>query len=82
VKKIYYTIGEVSELLGEKQSTLRYWEKEFKLLTPGEAREVDDFIQNKIVIYLKKSSISFMRQNTLLREREGALMKNPLSQIY
>jgi DNA-binding transcriptional MerR regulator len=34
VKKIYYTIGEVSELLGEKQSTLRYWEKEFKLLTP------------------------------------------------
>ena len=34
MKKIYYTIGEVADILGEKQSTLRYWEKEFKLLTP------------------------------------------------
>jgi len=34
LKKIYYTIGEVADILREKQSTLRYWEKEFKLLTP------------------------------------------------
>jgi len=34
VKKIYYSIGEVAELLQEKQSTLRYWEKEFNELKP------------------------------------------------
>ncbi len=34
MKKIYYTIGEVAELLGERQSTLRYWESEFEELSP------------------------------------------------
>ena len=34
MKKIYYSIGEVSEILREKQSTLRYWEKEFNELSP------------------------------------------------
>ncbi|MCK4421809.1 MerR family transcriptional regulator [candidate division WOR-3 bacterium] len=34
MKKLYYSIREVSELLKEKQSTLRFWEKEFEELSP------------------------------------------------
>lgn len=30
----YYTIGEVSDMLGIRESTLRYWQKEFDELNP------------------------------------------------
>ena len=34
MEKLYYSITEVSELLGEEPSTLRYWEGQFKELQP------------------------------------------------
>ena len=34
VKKLYYSIGEVSEITGLKQYVLRYWESEFSQLSP------------------------------------------------
>jgi transcriptional regulator len=34
-EKLFYTIGEVSQILGVEPSTLRYWETEFKQLTPS-----------------------------------------------
>ena len=33
-KKLYYSIGEVAEMLGEPQSVLRFWETEFSELRP------------------------------------------------
>ena len=35
VKKLYYSIGEVSEITGLKQYVLRYWESEFSHLRPS-----------------------------------------------
>lgn len=32
--KVYYTIGEVAELLGENVSLIRFWEKHFKAIRP------------------------------------------------
>ncbi|PID90989.1 MAG: transcriptional regulator [Bacteroidetes bacterium] len=32
--KLYYKIGEVSKMVGEPASTLRYWENEFPQLKP------------------------------------------------
>lgn len=32
--KVYWTIGEVAEILGEYTSALRYWETEFPWLNP------------------------------------------------
>ncbi len=34
MEKMYYSISEVSEMLGLSQSNLRFWEKEFKNLKP------------------------------------------------
>ena len=34
IKKLYYSIGEVAEILGENTSVLRFWEKEFEELNP------------------------------------------------
>ena len=33
-EKLYYTIGEVADMIGEAPSLLRYWEKEFPQLKP------------------------------------------------
>ena len=35
VNKLYYSIGEVSEMTGLKQYVLRYWESEFSQLKPS-----------------------------------------------
>ena len=34
VEKLYYQIGEVSEMFSEPVSTIRFWEKEFDILKP------------------------------------------------
>ena len=34
MEKLYYTIGEVSAMLGERPSVLRFWESEFDCLHP------------------------------------------------
>ena len=32
--KLFYTIGEVAEMIGEQPTVLRFWETEFKQLRP------------------------------------------------
>ncbi|MCJ7819638.1 MAG: MerR family transcriptional regulator [Bacteroidales bacterium] len=34
VEKLYYQIGEVSEMFSEPVSTIRFWENEFEILRP------------------------------------------------
>ncbi len=34
MEKLYYQIGEVSEMFSEPVSTIRFWEKEFDILKP------------------------------------------------
>ena len=38
IKKLYYSIGEVSKMTGIKQYVLRYWETEFPILNPTKNR--------------------------------------------
>jgi DNA-binding transcriptional MerR regulator len=71
VKKLYYSIGEVSEITGLKQYVLRYWESEFPSLSPMKNRagnrvyrdkdiELIKFI--KYLLYDKKYTIEGARQ--------------------
>lgn len=39
IEKLYYTIGEVSEMLGLNASQIRYWETEFGELKPKKDRK-------------------------------------------
>lgn len=75
--KLYYTIGEVSELFGVSASLLRYWETEFSILKPQKNRKGDRR-------YIKKDIHQIERIYTLVKERgftlEGAkkeLKKKP-----
>tara|TARA_X000001036_G_scaffold366446_1_gene351242 strand:- start:8223 stop:8558 length:336 start_codon:yes stop_codon:yes gene_type:complete len=66
IKKLYYSIGEVSNMVGLKSYVLRYWETEFKQLTPPKNRagnrtyrqkDIDLIIRIKDLLYNKKYTI-------------------------
>ena len=38
IKKLYYTIGEVAMMMGIEQHVLRFWESEFKELSPPKGK--------------------------------------------
>ena len=39
VEKFYFSIGEVAQLFGLNESTLRFWEKEFDILSPKKSQK-------------------------------------------
>ncbi len=56
IKKLYYSIGEVSQMTGLKQYVLRYWETEFSALTPTKNRAGNRTYREKdihIIRYIK-----------------------------
>ena len=66
IKKLYYSIGEVSKLTELKQYVLRYWETEFKQLKPQKNRsgnrtyrqaDIDTILTIKSLLYDKKFTI-------------------------
>ena len=66
IKKLYYSISEVSEITGLKQYVLRYWETEFSQLKPGKnragnriyrAHDVDTIMEIKSLLYNRKFTI-------------------------
>ena len=70
VKKLYYSIGEVSELTQLKAYVLRYWETEFSKLKPPKNRagnrtyrqkDIDMILNIKDLLYNKKFTISGAR---------------------
>ncbi len=90
VKKLYYSISEVSEMTGLKQYVLRYWETEFPNLKPPKNkagnrayRESDIAMVNEIkrLLYDKKFTIEGARQyfkgkkTQAAIEPEGPVMK-------
>ncbi|MFZ2322889.1 MAG: MerR family transcriptional regulator [Ignavibacteriaceae bacterium] len=75
IKKLYYSISEVSKITSIEQYVLRYWETEFEQLKPQKNRAGNRIYTNKdiqLILHIK----------TLLRERkytiEGAkrIMEN------
>ena len=65
-KKLYYSIGEVSEIVELPQSVLRYWETEFKQLTPSRNKtgkrvyreaDISRIFQIKELLYGKRYTI-------------------------
>ena len=71
IKKLYYSIGEVSKMTDLKQYVLRYWETEFKQLKPPKNRsgnrtyrhkDIDTIFAIKTLLYNKKFTIDGARK--------------------
>ena len=70
IKKLYYSIGEVSKMTDLKAYVLRYWETEFKQLKPPKNRagnrtyrqtDIDLILFIKELLYNKKFTIEGAR---------------------
>ncbi|HEY2406007.1 MAG TPA: MerR family transcriptional regulator [Polyangiaceae bacterium] len=74
--KLYYRIGEVSQIVGVEPHVLRYWESEFRSIRPQKSRkgqriysrrDVDKLIKVKDLLYTHGFTIAGARK----RLREG-----------
>jgi DNA-binding transcriptional MerR regulator len=89
-EKIYFKIGEVSEIVGVEPYVLRYWETEFEVLKPSKApsrhrlykkRDVELLLEIKRLLYSEGFTIEGARKK--LRETkkdEKNQLKLPLSE--
>ena len=71
IKKLYYSISEVSEITSLKQYVLRYWETEFSQIKPGKnsagnrnyrSHDVDIIMEIKSLLYDRKFTIKGAQQ--------------------
>lgn len=71
IKKLYYSIGEVSKDTELKQYVLRYWETEFKQLKPSKnkagnrtyrQKDIDLILRIKELLYNQKFTIEGARK--------------------
>ena len=83
--KLYFKIGEVSELLGVEAYVLRYWESEFPVLSPKKSgtghrlyrrKDVTLFLEIKELLYVKRFTIEGAR-NSLKSKAKPAARKAP-----
>jgi DNA-binding transcriptional MerR regulator len=54
LRKLYYSIGEVSELIGVPPHVLRYWETEFAILHPKKGKGGNRLYQERDVRLLEQ----------------------------
>src|SRR6186997_3563267 len=88
--KIYFKIGEVSEILGVEPYVLRYWETEFELLRPAKApskhrlykkRDVELLLDIKRLLYTEGFTIEGARKKLKeSKKEEKNQLKLPLAE--
>jgi DNA-binding transcriptional MerR regulator len=86
--KLYFKIGEVSELLGVEPYVLRYWETEFPVLSPKKSgtghrlyrrKDVELLLRIKHLLYEKRFTIEGARQS--LQAEARAPKPKPVKRI-
>ncbi len=66
IKKLYYSISEVSKITDIEQYVLRYWETEFEQLSPQKNRAGNRIYTNKdirLILYIKELLRAFDTDN-------------------
>ena len=74
IKKLYYSISEVSDITGLKQYVLRYWETEISQLKPSKnqagnriyrSNDIDVILDIKSLLYDRKFTIKGAQQHLM-----------------
>ena len=91
IKKLYYSIGEVSKMVSLKSYVLRYWETEFKQLSPPKNRagnrtyrqkDIDLIFQIKDLLHGKKFTIEGARSVLSSNDKQsGPLDRSIINQL-
>jgi DNA-binding transcriptional MerR regulator len=78
--KLYYSISEVSDLVGVKAHVLRYWETQFKMLRPRKGRggarmyrkrDIEVLFDIKQLLYDQRFTIAGARRKILDDKQDG-----------
>src|ERR1044071_2770979 len=84
--KLYFKIGEVSELLGVEPYVLRYWESEFPILSPKKSgtghrlyrrKDVELLLRIKHLLYEKPFTTEGARQPRHSKPRATKAPRSP-----
>ena len=76
IKKLYYSIGDVSEITDLKQYVLRYWETEFSFLNPKKNSAGNRiYIDNDIKIIKEIQSLLYEKKFTIKGANQYLLNK-------
>ena len=82
IKKLYYSIGEVSKITELKQYVLRYWETEFKQLSPVKNKAGNrTYRQKDIDIILKIKDLLYNQKFTIDGARHVLSMPNNVESV-
>ena len=85
VNKLYYSIGEVSQITNLKQYVLRYWETEFSVLSPSKNTAGNRTYKDKDIqlikyiqdlLYTKKFTIKGAKQHLRQQFENSELLYN------
>jgi DNA-binding transcriptional MerR regulator len=88
--KLYFKIGEVSELLGVEPSVLRYWETEFSILQPKKSgtghrlyrrKDVELLLRIKHLLKEKRYTIEGARQTLQAEARAPKSSRAPKPRV-
>jgi DNA-binding transcriptional MerR regulator len=89
--RLYYSISEVSDLVGVKPHVLRYWETQFKMLRPKKGRggarmyrkrDVEVLFEIKQLLYDQRFTIAGARRRILdERSEEKEQIELPFSKL-
>lgn len=80
LKKLYYSISEVSKLTGLEQYILRYWETEFDQLKPSKNRAGNRIYTNKdinLILKIKK----LLREEKYTIEGAKKIISDPSTEV-
>jgi len=81
IKKLYYSIGEVSKITDLKSYVLRYWETEFKQLKPSKNRAGNrTYRQNDIDLILRIKDLLYNQKYTIKGARTTLSGKTRLAE--
>ncbi len=75
--KLYYSIGEVSEMFGVSNSLIRYWESEFSHLKPKKNRKGDRRYTKKDILVIKRIYSLVKDQGYTLEGANKAMKQKP-----
>ncbi|NMD13183.1 MAG: MerR family transcriptional regulator [Candidatus Cloacimonetes bacterium] len=71
MKKHYYTIGEVSNILGVKPYVIRYWESEFSFLKPRKQEgRIRKYSEDNILLLKKIKDMLYNQRFTIAGARQ------------
>jgi DNA-binding transcriptional MerR regulator len=78
--KLYFKIGEVSQITGVEPYVLRYWESEFKIINPDRSRskqrlytrkDLELILEIKRLLYEERYTIEGAKMRFMSRDKGG-----------